>query len=159
MLSVLLGLVLPSARSSPRSAWRSWTEMRSLASRSTKVAFLSGVPSHCGARWLAIARGGTRVPFTLTWPRRLVPGSSYRAPASSLELTPTLLVAVGARAAADLLPILSDVSATRTSISSGLIAERVFQRRDCKWLTTGELIDLRVDVRRAQRSHRRARSQ
>lgn len=96
--------------------------------------------------------GGIRVPFILAWPRRLAAGSTYRAPISSLDLTPTFLAAAGASAAADLdgVDLLSylagRVGDPHAYLFWGDRRKGAVRRGNWKWLTTGELFDLRADI-------------
>lgn len=96
--------------------------------------------------------GGIRVPFILTWPRRLAAGSTYRAPVSSLDLTPTFLAAAGAAAVADvdgvdLLPYLAGRAGNpHAYLFWGDRRKGAVRRGNWKWLTTGELFDLGADI-------------
>ncbi len=42
-----------------------------------------------------LLEGGIRVPFTMTWPKRIKAGSTYDKPVSSLDLTPTFVALAG----------------------------------------------------------------
>lgn len=96
--------------------------------------------------------GGIRVPFVLSWPRRLAASSIYRAPVSSLDLTPTFLAAAGAPAAAeldgvDLLPYLAGrVGDPHAYLFWGDRQRGAVRRGNWKWLATGELFDLGADI-------------
>ena len=42
-----------------------------------------------------LTEGGIRVPFAISWPGKIPPGSSYDHPVSSLDIAPTILSLVG----------------------------------------------------------------
>ncbi len=100
----------------------------------------------------SVYEGGIRVPFILSWPQRLAPGSTYRAAVSTLDLTPTFLAAAGAASApgldgVDLLPYLGGRSGDpHPYLFWGDRTKGAVRRGNWKWVTNGELFDLSTDI-------------